>query len=71
MIEAEARGGWLSNSWRPISMLVLLALIVGDSFGVLAFRLSEDAWTLFQIGMGGYVVGRSAEKIVDKVKQNG
>lgn len=69
IIEAEARGGWLAHSWRPISMLVLLALVVADSFGWLAFRLSEDAWTLFQIGFGGYVVGRSGEKIVKEYKR--
>ena len=69
IIEAEIGSGWLANSWRPISMLVLLTLVVADSFGLLAFRLSEDAWTLFQIGLGGYVVGRSGEKIVREIKK--
>ena len=69
IIEAEIGSGWLANSWRPISMLVLLGLVVADSFGLLAFRLSEDAWTLFQIGLGGYVVGRSGEKIVREIKK--
>jgi lysozyme len=37
--------------------------VIADSCGLLAFRLSDAAWTLLQIGLGGYVVGRSVEKI--------
>lgn len=68
IIVAEAQGGsWLQRSWRPITMLTFLALVVCDSFGILAFRLAEQAWALLQIGLGGYVVGRSAEKIAPKI----
>jgi len=63
VIMAEASGGsWIQRSWRPITMLVFLALVVMDSFGWLANPLAPQAWTLLQIGLGGYVVGRSAEK---------
>lgn len=69
IITAEAQGdSWLQKSWRPITMLVFLALVVADSFGWLASPLAKEAWTLLQIGLGGYVVGRSAEKVVPKVK---
>jgi hypothetical protein len=69
VIEAEAKGeSWLQRNWRPITMLTFLILVVCDSFGLLAFRLSNEAWTLLQIGIGGYVVGRSGEKIVKKIK---
>ena len=69
IIEAEAMGSsWIQRNWRPITMLTFLALVVADSFGWLAFRLAEEAWTLLQIGLGGYVVGRSAEKIAPTVK---
>lgn len=68
VITAEAQGAsWLQRSWRPITMLTFLALVCADAFGLLAFRLSDQAWTLLQIGLGGYVVGRSAEKIMPKV----
>lgn len=68
IIMAEAKGGsWIQRSWRPITMLTFLALVVCDSFGFLAFRLADQAWTLLQIGLGGYVVGRSAEKVVPAV----
>lgn len=72
VIMAEAQGqSWLQRSWRPITMLTFLALVVCDSFGILAFRLSAEAWTLLQIGLGGYVVGRSAEKIAPQFKTTG
>ena len=69
LIEAEAKGqSWLQRNWRPITMITFLFLVCMDSFGVLAFRLSNQAWLLLQIGLGGYVVGRSGEKIVGKLK---
>lgn len=71
VIKAEAQGqSWLQRTWRPITMLTFLLLVVLDSFGLLAFRLAEQAWTLLQIGLGGYVIGRSAEKIVPKVAES-
>lgn len=70
IITAEAQGqGWLQRSWRPITMLTFLVLVVCDSFGLLAFRLADQAWQLLQIGLGGYVVGRSAEKIAPQLKE--
>ncbi len=65
IIRSEADGqSWLQRSWRPIVMLSFLLLVICDSFGLLAFRLADQAWTLLQIGLGGYVIGRSAEKII-------
>lgn len=68
IIKAEAQGGsWLQRNWRPITMLTFLVLVVCDQFGLLTFRLADEAWTLLQVGIGGYVVGRSAEKIAPNV----
>jgi len=70
IIVAEAQGqSWLQRNWRPITMLTFLVLVVADVFGVTTFRLSGEAWLLLQLGLGGYVVGRSAEKIVPQVTQ--
>lgn len=64
IITAEAKSEhWIAAAWRPITMLTFVALVVADQTGLLAFRLADEAWTLLQIGLGGYVVGRSAEKI--------
>ena len=65
VVTAEAKGeSWLQRSWRPITMLTFLVLIICDSFGWTEFRLSEKAWELLQIGLGGYVVGRTVEKVI-------
>jgi hypothetical protein len=48
-------------------MLTFLLLVVFDSFGWLTNRLAPEAWTLLQLGLGGYVVGRSAEKITKPI----
>ena len=63
VIVAEAQGqSWMQRNWRPLTMLVFLGLVVLYSFAILANPLSKEAWTLLQIGLGGYVLGRSYEK---------
>ena len=70
IVNSEARSDhWIVASWRPIVMLTLTSLVVVDSFGWLANPLSGEAWLLLQIGLGGYVVGRSGEKIAKTIKQ--
>ncbi|MBN3562127.1 3TM-type holin [Aliamphritea spongicola] len=70
VITAEAQGAsWLQRNWRPITMLTFLTLVVADTFGLTTFRLASEAWSLLQIGLGGYVVGRSAEKIIPKITE--
>lgn len=67
IITAEATGqSWIQRNWRPITMLTFLALVVMDSFGWLPNPLANEAWTLLQIGLGGYVAGRSAEKMTQQ-----
>jgi len=70
VIVAEAQGNsWLQRSWRPITMLTFLGLVVADALGFLPFRLASQAWTLLQLGLGGYVAGRSLEKIAPSIAQ--
>lgn len=70
IITAEATGqSWMQRNWRPITMLTFLVLVVFDSFGWLPSPLAGDAWTLLQIGLGGYVAGRSAEKMTQQYLQ--
>ena len=61
----EARGNWLQRSWRPLVMLVFGLIVLGGTFTTLPI-LSETSrfWDLLEIGLGGYVVGRSGEKIM-------
>lgn len=70
IITAEAQGGsWIQRNWRPITMLTFLVLVVCDSFGLLKQPLAPQMWTLLQLGLGGYVVGRSVEKTAVPVAQ--
>ena len=58
---------WLTATWRPVVMLVLTSLIVARWLGYSAPGISEaealKLWSIVEIGLGGYVIGRSAEKI--------
>jgi Holin of 3TMs, for gene-transfer release len=71
IIKAEANGGWLASSWRPITMLVFVGLIVARWFGWSAPNLQQaeylKLWDIVQLGLGGYVIGRSFEKVVPTV----
>ena len=72
IIKAEATsGGWLTRLWRPIVMLVFTALIVARWFGWSAPGLSEaealELWAIVKIGLGGYIIGRSGEKMVPAI----
>lgn len=55
---------WISRNWRPITMLTFIAIIVCHSLGwiTLEEKFADKFMLLVQIGLGGYVVGRSAEK---------
>ena len=68
-MQAEAQGqSWLQRTWRPITMLVFVALIVTRWLGWCAPNLGEaealKLWDIVQLGLGGYVIGRSAEKVL-------
>ena len=68
VITAEAQGNsWIQRSWRPITMLTFLALVVCDSFSWLPSKLAPQAWSLLQIGLGGYTVGRTVEKVMPSI----
>ncbi len=70
IVHAEASSKhWLTANWRPITMLTFLTLVVGDSLGWLPNDLNQEAWFLLEIGIGGYVVGRSGEKIAQIMKK--
>lgn len=67
IINAEAASQhWLAANWRPITMLIFVALIVARWLGWAAPDLSEaeyiKLWSIVEFGLGGYVVGRSVEK---------
>lgn len=64
---------WLAANWRPLLMLTFGGLIVARWFGWAAPNLSEaeylKLWSIVELGIGGYVIGRSAEKVLPTIAQ--
>ena len=70
IINSEAKSEhWITATWRPITMLTFLALAVGDSLGLLQTPLRDEAWTLLQLGISGYIFSRGAEKVIKEVRR--
>jgi hypothetical protein len=72
IVKAEAQSeSWLTRSWRPITMLTFVGLIVARMLGYSAANVSEaeymKLWELMEVGLGGYVVGRSAMQIAQVI----
>lgn len=71
IISLELKGNWLQRSWRPIVMLLFAAIVAVGAFIEIPYASdSHEFWGLLKLGLGGYVVGRTAEKITDKVTTN-
>ena len=76
---------FITATWRPILMLTITVIVAWNFlFGALVelavkiatgdqmpltIPLPDELWNLLMIGVGGYVVGRSAEKVADKVRK--
>lgn len=70
IIVTEAKGNWLQRSWRPILMLafgfiVIYVKFLAPVFGLTIPELENEFWNLLQIGIGGYVIGRTGEKMMN------
>ena len=73
IIIAEASGeSWLQRNWRPLLMLWFAALLGAHWLGYTPDNLGEETilklLDIVQIGIGGYVLGRSGEKMVKAYK---
>ena len=75
----------ITATWRPILMLTITAIVgwnylvaplvelavtlaTGNQMP-LSIPLPEELWTLLTVGVGGYVLGRSGEKIEGKISK--
>ena len=74
-IIAEATGhSWLQRNWRPLVMLGFAYMIFHNSVIAPILKtlipafpmvvIPPQAWTAIGLGLGGYGVGRSVEKVV-------
>lgn len=78
VLEEAKSSSWLTSTWRPLLMMVIVAIVAVNYliFPVLnlftgqelMIDLPIELWNLLQIGVGGYIVGRSGEKMVDRWK---
>jgi hypothetical protein len=68
IIVAEATSSsWLTTTWRPITMLTFVGLIVWSQFT--GMEIPPDLWFVVKLGLGGYLGGRSVEKSVGAITQ--
>jgi len=78
VIVAEAKAGGLAANWRPVTMLVFVFIVFNNYilypylslFWEVApvLAIPDHLWELLKIGLGGYIVGRSAEQTALKWK---
>jgi len=82
VVVAEAKSEhWITSTWRPLLMLVFVAIVANNYiiapyvdmiFGSgLQLEPPPMLWEVIKIGLGGYVVGRSGEKIMREYKKKG
>lgn len=76
VVKAEAGGeSWLQRNWRPMLMIWFGGLVGAHWLGFTPDNL--DASTvgklldIVQLGIGGYIIGRSAEKITKTATGSG
>tara|TARA_R100001377_G_scaffold55919_1_gene33206 strand:+ start:1337 stop:1744 length:408 start_codon:yes stop_codon:yes gene_type:complete len=80
IIEAEASSKhWLTATWRPALMWICIIVIANNYiiapfsnaiFGTaISLDIPDQMWNLLTIGVGGYIAGRSGEKIAQNWTQ--
>jgi len=71
VLTTELSGNWLQRSWRPLIMLAFGAIVCMGAFKQIDY-LEETSrfWDLLELGLGGYVIGRSVEKVAETVSKN-
>jgi hypothetical protein len=79
IIVAEAKGSWLQSNWRPVLMLTIVAIVANNYIvypylsmfteKAVILDLPDKLWNLMLVGVGGYIAGRTGEKITDTIKR--
>ena len=68
VLVGEAQGApWMQRNWRPITMMTFVFIVAWNFILAPLFRqpflvIPDQMWNLLQLGIGGYIIGRSVEK---------
>ena len=78
VLEEAKSSNWITSAWRPLLMMVVVVIIACNYLifpiikifypEMITLELPQELWQLLTIGVGGYVVGRSGEKMIDNWK---
>ena len=82
IVQAEASSKhWLTATWRPALMWICIIVIFNNyiitpilnaTLGLsLELTIPDPMWNLLTIGVSGYIVGRSGEKIAQNWQSKG
>lgn len=72
IITTEANSqSFLARNWRPMTMVAFVIAVMSYWFGLtppdLPLSVVDQMFELVKIGIGGYIAGRSGEKIAQSV----
>jgi hypothetical protein len=73
IVESEAKGdSWLQRNWRPMLMVICMFIMLNNYvlvpyFNIPVATLDDHIWRLMEMGVTGYVAGRSLEKISENL----
>lgn len=84
IVLGEIKGeSWMQRNWRPCLMFLIMGLMIfngvavplvsaiwGVNLPILAAwaAIPDQMWNLLIIGMGGYIAGRTGEKMIETWK---
>lgn len=78
IITAESQGSWMQKNWRPCLMFLFMLIIFNNYIlqpylqavwsEVPILPVPDQMWKLITMGTGGYLGGRTVEKVVSMVK---
>ena len=79
IIQEAKSSHWLVSNWRPCIML-LFGIIIANNYIIYPYlslfmddapmlEIPPDMWGLLKLGLSGYIVGRSGEKMVTAWKK--
>ncbi len=73
IVESETKGeSWLQRNWRPMLMVICMFIMLNNYvlvpyFNIPVATLDDHIWRLMEMGVTGYVAGRSLEKISENL----